>query len=92
MTIPMAVWAVKRTAFIIMIAPTGTLVFRAARLTIHPLWDGDRDINRHLKHEGGNYALISFVVSALCSKRDAAELIRQADARRRFIATLPCRV
>lgn len=56
MTIPMALWAVKRMAFIIMIAPTGTLVFRAARLTIHPL----RRRNEHIKNKrGGGDLLIS---------------------------------
>lgn len=43
-TTPMAVWAVKRMAFIIMIAPTATLIFRAARLTIHPLRCRDKEI------------------------------------------------
>lgn len=37
MTTPMAAWAVKKMALIIMMAPTGTLWFMAARLTIHPL-------------------------------------------------------
>lgn len=36
-TTPMAAWAVNRMALSIMITPTGTLVFRAARLTIQPL-------------------------------------------------------
>lgn len=40
MTTPMAVRAVKHMALMIMIAPTAVLVFRAARLTIHPLrWE-----------------------------------------------------
>ena len=45
MTTTMAVWAVKRTALSIMITPTGTRVFRAARLTIHPLgeWQTGRE-------------------------------------------------
>lgn len=47
----MAVWAVKRTAFIIMMAPTGTLVFRAARLTIHPLKGGGRQKKNTQKFE-----------------------------------------
>lgn len=37
MTTPMAAWAVNRMALSIMITPTGTLVFRAPRLTIQPL-------------------------------------------------------
>lgn len=36
-TTPMAAWAVKKMALIIMMAPTATLLFIAARLTIHPL-------------------------------------------------------
>ena len=43
MMTPKAVWAVKKMALIIMITPTGTLVFRAARLTIQPLPKRGRD-------------------------------------------------
>lgn len=55
MTTPMAAWAVNRMALSIMITPTGTLVFRAARLTIQPLSrtvrEGERDSHKK-RHSG----------------------------------------
>lgn len=54
-TTPMAAWAVKKMALIIMMAPTATLWFMAARLTIHPLKWRNENKKTETKH-GENIA------------------------------------
>lgn len=58
MTTPMAAWAVKKMALIIMMAPTATLWFMAARLTIHPLRWRNKQIQTGTRHGEEIYILI----------------------------------
>lgn len=50
MTTPMAVWPVKRIELVIMIAPTPTFLFKAARLTIQPLGREMKSLKRRVAY------------------------------------------
>lgn len=58
MTTPMAAWAVKKMALIIMMTLTTTLCFMAARLTIHPLGWRNKQIQTGRRHGEEIYILI----------------------------------
>ncbi len=83
-TTPMAAWAVKSTAFIIMIAPTALFLLRAAKLTIHPLrhkWERKYQASGRIGKNGMTVNNNKQVSNQICTKVSVLSSSPEAPAR-----------